>query len=85
MTFMFTVAGGRMPVPMLTLGAGAGAEAGSAQPSARIRSSRSITWADAGDERPVSHRTCNELQLASVSDSVSSCDGHRGSQLHVPG
>ena len=43
-------------MPMLALSGGAGADAPSAQPSARmrsVRSSRSITWADEEDERPV--------------------------------
>jgi len=59
-------------VPMLALGAGAGAEAGSAQPSARmrsVRSSRSISWADVENERPVRCRTgdeCSDLLFLTV-------------------
>ena len=68
-------------MPMLALGTGAGAEAASAQPSARMRSmrsSRSITWADEEDERPVSCRRC-EVQRASVSRTRAlSRDGHCG-------
>ena len=55
-------------MPMLALGTGAGAEATSAQPSARmrsVRSNRSITWADEEDERPVSRHLFHQLHQTS--------------------